>query len=192
MEKTLEALFLKNYEQLQNDLELANKKIEELKTEKEEEKEGIAEKPVFFKTFSKEVCRLDVKRAYAIRDCNFIKDLNSNQIRDIIEDKNKLIEYSKMKTEDLFSRKLIEIEETTFPYTSVIRGKCILFMLTNDSCYSYILGDKNKLEQDKYYDIKEKNRLYEFGLEKLKKEFQEVYKYKLKKETEEQEKQEEQ
>lgn len=191
MEKTLEALFLKNYEELQNQLELANKKIVELMQKKEEEKEEIAEKPVFFKTFSKEVCKLDVQRAYNIRDCDFIKNLNSNQIRDIIEDKNKLIEYSKMKTEGYFSYKLIEIEERTFPYTAVIRGKCILFMLTDDNCYSYILGDKNKLEQDKYYDIKEKKRLYEFGLEKLKEEFQIVYEYKLKKEKEEQENQEE-
>lgn len=194
MEKTLEALFLKNYEELQNELELANKKIVELMQKKEEEKEEVAEKPVFFKTFSKEVCSIEVASDYEIRDASFIKEMNSSQVKEIIDNKEKLIEYSK-KDYDRYSwrkEKFIKIKTETFPYTAIIRGKCILFSLSDDNCYSYILGDKRKLKQNTYYDIKEKDRLYEFGLEQLKKELQEVYEYKLKKENEEQEKQEEQ
>lgn len=196
MEKTLEALFLKNYEELQNELELANKKIVELMRKKEEEKEEVAEKPVFFKTFSKEVCSIEVASDYEIRDASFIKEMNSSQIKEIIDNKEKLIEYSEKKYEKYSwsTNKFLKLKFDTFPYTSIIRGKCILFDLYNndDNCRAYILGDKRQLKQNTYYDIKEKNRLYEFGLEQLKKEFQEVYRYKLKKEKEEQKKQEEQ
>lgn len=193
MEKTLEALFLKNYEELQNQLELANKKIVELMQKKEEEKEEVAEKPVFFKTFSKEVCRIEVASNYEIRNAPFIKEMSSNQITEIIDNKEKLIEYSEKEYErySWATDKFLKLNFETFPYTAIIRGKCILFDLynNNDDCRAYILGDKRQLKQNTYYDIKEKNRLYEFGLEQLKKEFQRVYEYKLKKEKEEQKKQ---
>ena len=92
------------------------------------------------------------------------------------------------------TNKFLKLTFDTFPYSAIIRGKCILFDLFNDNddCRAYILGDKRQLKQNTYFDIKEKNRLYEFGLEQLKKEFQEVYRYKLKKEKEEQKEQEEQ
>lgn len=191
MEKTLEALFLKNYEELQNQLELANKKIVELMQKKEE----VEEKPVFFKTFSKEVCRIEVASYYEMKDVSFIKEMNSIQVKEIIDNKEKLIEYSEKEYERNFwsKDKFLKLKFDTFPYTAIIRGKCILFDLyyDNDDCRAYILGDKRQLKQDTYYDIKEKNRLYEFGLEQLKKEFQRVYEYKLKKEKEEQKEQEE-
>ena len=191
MEKTLEALFLKNYEELQNQLELANKKIVELMQKKEEE-----EKPVFFKTFSKEVCSIEVASDYEIRNASFIKEMDSSQIKEIIDNKEKLIECSEKKYERYTwsTNKFLKLTFDTFPYSAIIRGKCILFDLFNDNddCRAYILGDKRQLKQNTYFDIKEKNRLYEFGLEQLKKEFQEVYRYKLKKEKEEQKEQEEQ
>ena len=160
-----------------------------------QKKEEVEEKPVFFKTFSKEVCRIEVASYYEMKDVSFIKEMNSIQVKEIIDNKEKLIEYSEKEYERNFwsKDKFLKLKFDTFPYTAIIRGKCILFDLyyDNDDCRAYILGDKRQLKQDTYYDIKEKNRLYEFGLEQLKKEFQRVYEYKLKKEKEEQKEQEE-
>lgn len=188
MEKTLESIFIKQYEDLQTELQLARKQIEELQTKTVENKQINLEQPVVFKTFSKEVCRLEVSSYYQIEQSSTFKEMTSEQVKSIYENDELLKKYAEMENDYYSSKeKFVKLRTSVFPYTSRIQGKIILLNIYKNyngsyDCDCYVMNNKDKLTSSKYFDINEKNRLYQYGLEKFKKELEQVYKNKLKKE----------
>lgn len=190
MEKTLESIFIKQYEDMEKRLEKANSLIAELESNQEAKKEEILEQPVVIKTFSKECCYLNVSSDYNIIETSHFKDLSSEKVKEIINDENKLKEYAK-KIDDHYEysrdREMVEIQTKAFPYCAFIQGHVVMIDCSKYGKFStscFVLEDKNNLEMNKFYDIKEKDRLYEYGIELFKKELQEVYEKKLKEEQE--------
>lgn len=190
MEKTLESIFIEQYEELKKELELKNKQIEELKSKKVEEEQEKKVEPVVFKTFSKECCKLDVTRSYNIIRTSHFKDLTSEQIKKIIEDDEKIKEYAKLPN-DYYSYRndsLVEISTNCFPYSAVIQGHVVMLSTNKYSDFevnAYVLENKNNLKENRWFDIKEKERLYQYGLDLFKKELEKAYKEKLNSEQEE-------
>lgn len=188
MDKTLESFFISQYEDLQDELTLARKQIKELKTKKAEDQETNLEQPVVFKTFSKEVCRLEVSSYYQIEQSSTFKEMTPEQVKSIYENDELLKKYAEMENDYYSSKeKFVKLITRVFPYTSHIHGKIILLNIYQSyngsyDCDCYVMNNKDKLTSSKYFDINEKNRLYQYGLEKFKKELEQVYKNKLKKE----------
>lgn len=190
MEKTLESIFIKQYEDMEKRLEKANSKIYELEGEKEAKKEEVLVKPVVFKTFSKECCYLEVAPDYNIIATSHFKDLTSQQVKEIIENSDKLEEYAN-KYDDHWGysngRELVRMTTRAFPYSSFVQGHVILMDCHEYSKFEvecYTLEDKENLQTNRFFDVKEKDKLYQYGLELFKKELQKVYKKKLCKEDE--------
>lgn len=191
MNKTLESIFIKQYEDLQEQLTLANKRIEELTNKKEEDLQQNNEAPVVFKTFSKECCYLDVCRDYEISGSSIFKELVANDVKEIIDNEVALKNYANMICDySSYDRhEFVKIHTKAFPYSSKIQDIIILleiyYYYNEPSANCYIMGDKDNLTKSRYFDIKEKDRLYKYGLEKFKEELEKVYKKKLQQEQEE-------
>lgn len=189
MEKTLESIFIKQYEDLQKELNDAKLKINELQEKKEETKKEECEKEVVIKTFAKEVCRVDVERYYNLKDV--FKENTAKELRKMIDNYDELERIANMRNEKGYcNEKIVNMETRAFPYTSKIQGKIILMDIHTDyhgslNVNSFVMMKKNDFSQNKYFDIKEKDKLYQFGLEELKKELEKVYKLKLNEEGEE-------
>lgn len=82
---------------------------------------------------------------------------------------------------------IVNIKTRTFPYSTLIQGHVILLdchKYTSFNVDCFVLENKDNLQKNKFFDIKEKDRLYKYGLELFKKELQEVYEKKLKEEQE--------
>lgn len=190
MEKTLESIFIKQYEDMEKRLEKANSKIYELEGKKEAKKEEILVKPVVFKTFSKECCYLEVSDDYNIIKTSHFKDLSSDKVKEIIDNNDMLKEYANKKDdhwEYSGGTTIVNIKTRTFPYSTLIQGHVILLdchKYTSFNVDCFVLENKDNLQKNKFFDIKEKDRLYKYGLELFKKELQEVYEKKLKEEQE--------
>lgn len=190
MEKTLESIFIKQYEDMEKRLEKANSKIYELESEKESKKEEVLEKPVVFKTFSKECCYLEVSDDYDIIKTSHFKDLSSDKVKEIIDNNDMLKEYANKKDdhwEYSSGTTIVNIKTRTFPYSTLIQGHVVLldcYKYANFNIDCFVLENKDNLQKNKFFDIKEKDRLYKYGLELFKKELQEVYEKKLKEEQE--------
>lgn len=188
MEKSLESMFIKQYEALKNQLESANKKIVELQTQKQEEKKEKAEDPVVIKTVSKECCYLEVLSDYNLIDVSYLKALSSNDVKKIISNDEEIRKIAKMVDDhwSYSSGKIVQIRTRAFPYTAIVQGSVILIDVyrVNDECEvnSYILSDK--LKQNRYVSLSRKEELYEYGIKCLKKELEGVYKRKLRREQE--------
>ena len=190
MEKTLESIFIKQYEDMEKRLEKANSKIYELESKEGINKEENLEKPVVFKTFSKECCYLEVAPDYNIIETSHFKDLTSQQVKEIIENSHKLEDYAN-KYDDHWEYSsgttIVNIKTRTFPYSTLIQGHVILLdchKYTSFNVDCFVLENKDILQTNKFFDIKEKDRLYKYGLELFKKELQEIYEKKLKEEQE--------
>lgn len=188
MEKTLESIFIKQYEDMEKRLEKANSKIYELESEKESKKEEVLEKPVVFKTFAKECCYLEVSDDYDIIKTSHFKDLSSDKVKEIIDNNDMLKEYAN-KQDDHWEYSsgttMVNIRTRTFPYSALIQGHVVLLdchKYTSFDISCFVLENKDNLQKNKFFDIKEKDRLYKYGLELFKKELQEVYEKKLKEE----------
>lgn len=192
MDKTLESMFIAEYEELQKQLELANKKIVELQAKKEEESIEKAEQPVFIKTISKECCYLEVMSEYNIVDTSYFKDLTSEDVRKIIDSDEELRKAATAKDDhwSYSDSNIVSIRTKAFPYTARVQDHLILldfyWMSGEFHAQSQVLSDE--LSKNRYIDISRKEELYEYGLTLLKKELEGVYKRKLKKETEEEQK----
>ena len=185
MEKTLESIFIKQYEDMEKRLEKANSKIYELESKEGINKEENLEKPVVFKTFSKECCYLEVAPDYNIIETSHFKDLTSQQVKEIIENSHKLEDYAN-KYDDHWGysngREIVRITTRAFPYSSFVQGHVILMDCHEYSKFEvdcYTLEDKENLQANKFFDIKEKDRLYQYGLELFKKELKKIYEKKL-------------
>lgn len=189
MNKTLESIFIKQYEDLQEELTLANKRIEELTNKKEEDLQQNNEEPVVFKTFSKECCYLDVCCDYEISGSSIFKKLVANDVKEIIDNEVALKNYANMICDYSYNRhEFVKIRTKAFPYSSKIQDSIILLEIyhyNEPSTNCFIMGDKDNLTKSRYFDIKEKDRLYKYGLEKFKEELEKVYKKKLQQEQEE-------
>ena len=189
--KTLESIFIEEFEALKNDLYKAEKRIKELENQEKEVRQEKAEEPVVFKTFSKETCYLKVKNYYDIEETSFIKEMTSNEVKEIVDDDEKLKEYAQMKCDRYTwsQERFVSMETDVFPYSSLIQGHVILLKIygydENFNIHANVLGNKNKLKENKYFDIKEKERLYDFGLGLFKEQLMKVYKRKLEKENSE-------
>lgn len=190
MEKSLESMFIKQYEELKEELELKNKQIEKLEAKKIEADKEKKVEPVVFKTFSKECCRLEVISSYGIKHTSHFKNLTSEQIKEIFEDDEKVKEYAKLHDDYLSynNESLVRISTACFPYSAVIQGHVVLMRVSDYDkfeAYAFVLADKNNLEDNRWFDIKEKERLYQYGLQLFKEKLKEVYKDKLISEQEE-------
>jgi len=183
MEKTLESMFLKQYEDLQNELALANKRIEEL-----EHPQKIDE-PVVYKSISIEVCQLDVMPYWRFEDQKEFKDLTSSEIRNIINDDAELRTYAKLEY-NIYGcgEEIVNIDTKAFPYSSAFQGKVILIDIYKTSSgfevSSHVLGEKSRLRESDYFDIELSSDLYEYGLTVFKEELEKLYEKRLKKESE--------
>lgn len=183
MGKTLENIFIEQYEDMKEKLSQANKTIFELSNKRKKDEE-----PVVFKTFSKECCSLKVYRDYEIIGSSIFKELTANDVKEIIDNEVTLNNYANMICDySSYDRhKFVSIDTRVFPYTSKIQGRIILLEAheynNNLEASCYVMGNKNNLCTSKYFDINEKNRLYKYGLGKFKKELENVYKKKLKEE----------
>lgn len=188
MEKSLESMFIEQYEALKSQLESANKKIVELQTQKQEEKKERVEEPVVIKTISKECCYLEVLPDYNLIDTSHFKKLSSKDVRKIIDSDEEIRRVAKLFDDHWGYREkeLVNIKTRVFPYTAVIQGEVILIDLyqgTNElEVSSYVLSDE--LEKNRYISLSRKEELYEYGIKCLKEELEDVYKRKLKKEQE--------
>lgn len=185
--QTLESIFIKRYEEMEQALKYAQLRIEELES-KEQNKSVEDDKPVVIKTFSKECCYLDVASSWSIARSDVFKNMTSDEIKEIIENEEKIRAYADTKNSDDYYN-YVQIKTRAFPYSSVIQGCVVLLdVYTNHrgefETYCSVLGDKDNLKTNLYYDIKEKDRLYEYGLKVFKENLQEVYESKLKKEIE--------
>lgn len=187
--QTLESIFIKQYEEMEQALKYAQLRIEELES-KEQNKSVEDDKPVVIKTFSKECCRLDVSAYYDIEDSKVFKSMSASELKEIIEDDEKIKEYAQVKNSEKYNKKYVDIITMAFPYSSIIQGHVILLNVNTDyvgrtDVICCVLGNKNELDKNHYFDIKEKTKLYEYGLKVFKENLQKVYENKLKKETEE-------
>lgn len=184
MEKTLESIFIQQYEDLKNKLKEAHQEIERLKVKGKEIDEQNAEVPILIKTISKEVCYLKVEQEYNFDEFEELKKLTSQEVQEIIDSREKLIEYSKLKSTKSWYYEILSISKSTYPYTANILGETILINVLNNKkaeVYSYVMN-KGKPTVNEYFDISRKDELYEYGLDLFK---ERLIKYKQRKIKEE-------
>lgn len=186
--KTLEEKMLAEFELLSEKFQQAMDRIHELEDQLAGDKQTIAEEPVFIRTISKEACRLTVYNDYYMRGHEKFDSLSIEEIKEILSNGEKIKEYANLPhgTNDWSSDPFVNISTHIFPYTATIQGRCILID-------AYEKSDKNmitsisalrtgELCEGHYFDISRKNEMYEYGLTKFKKQLQDYYQYRLKKE----------
>ena len=184
MEKSLESMFIKQYEALESQLESANKKILELQSQKQEK----AEEPVFIRTISKECCYLEVTDSYNIIRTSHFKKLSSSDVRRIIDNDEELRRVAKLSDDHWgYGRdEIVNVNTRVFPYTAIVQGRTILIDVykgvNEPETSSNVLSDE--LCKNRYISISKKEELYEYGIKCLKEELEDVYKRKLKEEQE--------
>lgn len=189
--KTIESIFIEQYEDTKKELEIAKQEIEKLKEENKKEDLIL---PSIISTTSTEACILRVDDAYYIRNSKLFKESSSNDIKKILEDDKKLRELAN-EINDYHSTsfsysdtRFVDVKRTVFPYTARLNGVIVGIDLYND-CSDVTSSIIHTIKKDgpktnRYFIAEDEKELYEFGLSMFKENLEKVYTYKVKEEEE--------
>lgn len=187
--KTIESIFIEQYEDTKKELEIAKQEIEKLKEENKKEDLIL---PSIISTTSTETCILRVDDAYYIRNSKLFKESSSNDIKKILEDDKKLRELAN-EINDYHSTsfsysdtRFVNVKRTVFPYTARLNGVIVGIDLYND-CSDVTSSIIHTIKKDgpktnRYFIAEDEKELYEFGLSMFKENLEKVYTYKVKEE----------